>query len=36
VGGADGPPRLHALRRPGRRSRTRWAAKHPKGCSAST
>ena len=41
LGGADEPPRLHALRRPGRRrgrrsSRTRWAARRPRGCSAST
>ena len=36
VGGADAPPRLHPLRRPGRRrrcrsSRTRWAARRPEG-----
>ena len=41
LGGADAPPRLHPLRRPGRRrgrrsSPTRWAARRPRGCSAST
>ena len=41
MGGADAPPRLHPLRRPGRRRRrrrspTRWAARHPRDCSAST
>ena len=41
LGGADAPPRVHPLRRPGRRrgrrqSRTRWAARRPTGCSAST
>ena len=41
VGGADAPPRLHPLRRPGRRrgrraSPTRWAARHPRGWPAST
>ena len=41
LGGADAPPRLHPLRRPGRRrgrrsSPTRWAGRRPRGCSAST
>ena len=41
VGRADAPPRLHPLRRPGRRLRVlaspmRWAARHRTGCSAFT
>ena len=41
LGRADAPPRLHPLRRAGRRRRarpspTRWAARRPKGWSAST
>ena len=41
LGGADAPSRLHALRRPGRRRgrrrhRRAWAARRPRGCSAST